>query len=140
MPMHLLHMLGMSALPVCITDLADIEKVARLQSAGMVTATLPKWRELPRCLGHRPFGHPSRSQGLGALQAGRGRERKLALGGCGGRSRVSDRGFHRGRRGLGQGHEHVRVPGAIKAERFVLHEVTRAHVHARGVDPQQLPG
>jgi hypothetical protein len=56
MPMHLLHMLGMSALPVCITDLADIEK----------TATLPKWRESCRAVwatvhsvtprGHRALG------------------------------------------------------------------------------------
>lgn len=45
MPMHLLHMLFLSALPTCVTELDDIEKVAILRDAGLVTATLPKWRD-----------------------------------------------------------------------------------------------
>lgn len=76
MPMHLLHMLGLSALPVCITDLADIEKVARLESAGMVTATLPKWRESCRAVwatvhsvtprGHRALGRFKQAEAANA--------------------------------------------------------------------------
>ena len=50
MPMHLLHILGLSILPMCVTELADIEKVARLQAAGLVTATLPKWRDSCRAV------------------------------------------------------------------------------------------
>ena len=50
MLMHLLHILGLSALPVCLTDSADIEKLATLETAGLVTATLPKRRNNCRAL------------------------------------------------------------------------------------------
>src|SRR5215207_8145928 len=48
------------------------------------------------------------------------------------RNRMNDSGRHRGLGGLGQRHEHIRVPSAIEPKRFVLHEVTCSHVHARG--------
>ncbi|WP_143694802.1 hypothetical protein [Variovorax sp. JS1663] len=43
--MHLLHIIRLSKLPLCVTDLEDIEKIAALLEARLITATLPRWRE-----------------------------------------------------------------------------------------------
>lgn len=38
-----------------------------------------------------------------------------------------------------QGEQHVRVPGAVQPQRFVLNLVTVAHVHAGRMHAEQLP-
>ena len=65
MSMHLLHMIRLSKLPLCVTNLEDIGKIAALHDAHLITATLPRWRD--NCRATWATVHSITPRGLRAL-------------------------------------------------------------------------